>query len=66
MPVDVVNSLTSAQLSGLTMEQISAIMNSPNYSQFSSAIQANVKSLSIGSVTTSSSSSISDSQVKKF
>ena len=37
--VATINSLTTTQLQGLTSSQVSSMMNSPNYSQFSSAIR---------------------------
>lgn len=46
MPVSIVNSLTTSQLSGLTNTQISSLLNSPNYSSYSSLIQSSITSLS--------------------
>ena len=45
MPVAKVNSLKTTQLQGLTVAQVSQIMNSPNYSLFSSAIKAYCQSV---------------------
>jgi hypothetical protein len=39
MPVNIVNSLSIGQLTGLTNIQISALLNSPNFNSYSSSIQ---------------------------
>ena len=45
MPADTVNSLTTAQLNGLSMGQLSALTNSPYYASFSAAIKSGLISL---------------------
>jgi hypothetical protein len=45
MPADTVNSLTTAQLNGLSMSQLSALTNSPYYASFSSSIKSGLTSL---------------------
>ena len=45
MPADTVNSLTTAQLNGLSMSQLSALTNSPYYASFSAAIKSGLISL---------------------
>jgi hypothetical protein len=45
MPSDTVNSLTTSQLNGLSMSQISALTNSPYYASFSAAIKSGLISL---------------------
>ncbi len=57
MPVATVNLMTTTQLNGLSTTAISALVNSPNYSSFSSVIQSNLNSLSIGSTAQLSSDS---------
>jgi len=57
MPANIVNTMTASQLSGLSSSQVSALLNSPNYSQFSSSIQTSLILLSIASSSSLSSSS---------
>ena len=45
MPADTVNSLTTAQLNGLSMSQLSALTNSPYYASFSAAVKSGLISL---------------------
>ena len=45
MPADTVNSLTTAQLNGLSMSQLSALTNSPYYASFSTTIKGGLTSL---------------------
>jgi hypothetical protein len=45
MPSDTVNSLTTSQLNGLSMSQLSALTNSPYYASFSAAIKSGLISL---------------------
>ena len=45
MPAATVNSLTTAQLNGLSMSQLSALTNSPYYASFSAAIKSGLISL---------------------
>ena len=61
MPASIVNTMTNSQLTGLSSTQVSALLNSPNYSQFSSSIQMALALLSIGSSTTTTTSSTSSS-----
>ena len=46
MPAATVNTLSSDQLSGFSNDQLTSLMNSPNYSQFSSSITSSLSSLS--------------------
>jgi hypothetical protein len=65
MPADTVNSLTTAQLNGLSMGQLSALTNSPYYASFSAAIKsglisltANIKATTTTTTTTSKSNGL--------
>jgi len=48
MPAETVNSLSTTQLAGLSATQLTALLNSPNYSSFSSSITASLSSLASG------------------
>jgi hypothetical protein len=45
MPAGTVNSLTTAQLNGLSISQLSALTNSPYYASFSDSIKSSLTSL---------------------
>lgn len=62
LAVSKVNSLTTTQLSGLTSSQITDLINSPNYSSYSSSIRSYAASALDPSRSASSSGSVASSQ----
>jgi len=57
MPAATVNTLSSTQLAGLAVDQVSALMNSPYYSSFSASLQASLQSSATGTTVTANSAS---------
>jgi hypothetical protein len=49
MPAATINVLSSAQLAGLAIDQVSSLLNSPNYASFSSNITNSLQTLVTGS-----------------
>ncbi len=58
MPAATVNALSSTQLAGLAVDQVSALLNSPNYASFSSSITSSLLTAATGVPTTSSAGSV--------
>jgi hypothetical protein len=56
MPAATVNSLSVSQLTGLSIDQVTALLNSPNYASFSSSIKNYLVALASGSSTATSGS----------
>ena len=52
MPAATINVLSSAQLAGLAIDQVSSLLNSPNYASFSSNITSSLQILVTGSSAT--------------
>lgn len=64
MPSNIVNSMTLNHLFSLTNQQVNSLINSPNYSSFSSVIQSILQVLATG-VTNSNQSNSNDNSDQK-
>jgi hypothetical protein len=51
---DTVNTLTVSQLNGLSVSQVSALLNSPNYGSFSDSIKSNLNLIRTNQAVTAS------------
>ena len=52
MSASSVNAMSTAQIQALSIDQINSLVNSPNYSKFSSAFQNSIKSSATGITST--------------